>query len=238
MATYLAIKDIDQVIYIHIEDQHPDTLRFVRECEAWFGKEILILQSPHKTVESAVRGAGGKGWINGAGGAACTRLLKRDVRKAWEAAHPELYPLRYVWGMDVDERNRAKRLQEGMLEFQHLFPLIERGLDKALAHEMLCKSGIRRPEMYEKGYVNNNCVGCVKGGMGYWNKIRVDFPDVFAARARLEREVGASCIKGVFLDELAPDRGRCDAPIVDECGILCEQIMSESVRGGGGRVQA
>jgi hypothetical protein len=44
---------------------------------------------------------------------------------------------------------------------------------------------------------------------------------VFAARAKLERELGASCIKGVFLDELAPDAGRHEGPIVDECGILC-----------------
>ncbi len=69
---------------------------------------------------------------------------------------------------------------------------------------------------------NNNCIGCVKGGMAYWNKIRVDFPDVFEARARMEREVGRSCVKEVFLDELDPSRGRGDAPIVDDCGILCE----------------
>ncbi len=38
VATRLAIDEIDEVFYIHIDDQHPDTLRFVRECEAWFGK--------------------------------------------------------------------------------------------------------------------------------------------------------------------------------------------------------
>lgn len=59
--------------------------------------------------------------------------------------------------------------------------------------------------MYDLGYPNNNCVGCVKGGMGYWNKIRVDFPEVFERRARQEREIGHSCIKGVFLDELDPN---------------------------------
>jgi hypothetical protein len=62
----------------------------------------------------------------------------------------------------------------------------------------------------------------VKGGKGYWNKIRTDFPAVFAARAKLEREVGASCIKGVFLDELPPDAGRHEGPICDDCGIMCE----------------
>ncbi len=37
--------------------------------------------------------------------------------------------------------------------------------------------------MYDLGYPNNNCIGCVKGGMGYWNKIRKDFPEVFQKRA-------------------------------------------------------
>ena len=32
--------------------------------------------------------------------------------------------------------------------------------------------------MYDLGYPNNNCIGCIKGGMGYWNRIRKDFPDI------------------------------------------------------------
>ncbi len=221
VATRLAIDTIDQVFYIHIDDQHPDTLRFVRECEAWFGKPITILQSPYRTVETAVKQAGGRGWINGVGGAACTRWLKKRVRKEWEQEHADLFPLRYVWGIDAGEAPRADRIRNTMIEFDHAFPLIQRGIGKAEAHEILRASGIRRPAMYELGYHNNNCIGCVKGGKGYWNKIRVDFPDVFAARAKLEREVGASCINGVFLDELAPEAGRHQGPICDECGILC-----------------
>lgn len=81
--------------------------------------------------------------------------------------------------------------------------------------------GIRRPIMYDMGYPNNNCIGCVKGGMGYWNKIRVDFPEVFEKRAKLERELGSSCINGIYLDELEPDRGWMDMEIFPECGIMC-----------------
>jgi len=63
--------------------------------------------------------------------------------------------------------------------------------------------------------------------MAYWNKIRKDFPEVFEARAKLEREVGASCIKEVYLDELDPERGRDKPPIVDDCGIMCEILSLE-----------
>ena len=76
-----------------------------------------------------------------------------------------------------------------MFEFQHRFPLLEHGISKEEAHQILKASGIKRPVMYDLGYQNNNCVGCVKGGMAYWNKIRKDFPEVFEARAKLERDI-------------------------------------------------
>ena len=78
--------------------------------------------------------------------------------------------------------------------------------------------------MYDLGYKNNNCVGCVKGGMGYWNKIRVDCPDAFNARAETERMIGHSCLNGTFLDELNPKAGRKQDMIFDDCGIFCELI--------------
>lgn len=220
VATKLVIDQVDEIIYTHIEDQHPDTLRFVRDCEAWFGKPVTIILSPYKTVEAAVLGAGGKGYINGPAGAACTRRLKIRVRKDWEATQTE--QLRYVWGMDFSESDRAESLVQAIPDHEHMFPLIERKMSKVMTHEILKASGIKRPVMYDLGYPNNNCIGCVKGGQGYWNKIRQDFPEVFDARAKLERSVGASCINGMYLDKLNPARGRKLKIILDNCGIMCE----------------
>lgn len=81
VATKLLIEEIDQIIYTHIDDQHPDTLRFVQDCESWFGRRIDILKSPYASVENACRASGGRGYINGVHGAACTKILKRRVRK-------------------------------------------------------------------------------------------------------------------------------------------------------------
>lgn len=51
MAGYLA-GDVDEWIYIDIDDQHPDSMRFIRDCEAAVGKEIRILRSKeYKCVE-------------------------------------------------------------------------------------------------------------------------------------------------------------------------------------------
>ena len=67
---------------------------------------------------------------------------------------------------------------------------------------IISEAGIELPAMYRLGYSNNNCVGCVKGGMGYWNKIRKDFPDIFQRTVELENKAGHSCIKGKFLKDL------------------------------------
>ena len=86
--------------------------------------------------------------------------------------------------------------------------------------------GIPMPVMYQLGYQNNNCIGCVKGGMGYFNKIRKDFPVQFNKLAVLERKLGFAINKDkngmVFLDQLDPNRGnyKDDAPAA--CGFVCE----------------
>jgi hypothetical protein len=147
--------------------------------------------------------------------------LKRRVRKEWESYEQE--DLKYVWGMDSSKREkvRAKRVVQNNPQAKHYFPLIAKDISKEHAHQILKASGIKRPWMYDR-YENNNCVGCVKGGKNYWGRIRKDFPGVFKSRAELERIIGASCINGMFLDEL-PERFDGKAkPVCDDCGIFCE----------------
>ena len=216
IATYLARDILDQVIYTHIKDQHEDTLRFLHDSERAIGGEIDMLISPYESVSNVIETFR---FINGPYGAKCTDILKKRVRKEWEYGKKNLT---YIWGYDVTEKHRAYRLLEAMPEQKHIFPLIERGLTKEDCHGMLRNLGIKRPAMYNLGYRNNNCIGCVKGGMGYWNKIRVDFPEVFAQRARQEREIGRTCINGIYLDELDPNRGRIENEVMEECSIMCQ----------------
>lgn len=227
VATKLVVNECDHIIYEHIDDQHPDTLRFVYDCEKWFGKPITILRSPYRTVEACCRAAQ---YVVGPSGAPCSKWMKRRVRVEWEMENRFFCTFRYVWGMDSRESARADRLVASMPEDKHLFPLIQRGISKAQAHGMLDAAGIRRPAMYDLGFPNNNCIGCVHGGKGYWNLIRVTFPDVFKARAALEREIGASCINGTFLDELDPDAGRVQGPLIQECGPWCAHDTWEGER--------
>lgn len=216
MAAYLSKPD--EIIYIHIDDQHEDSLRYLHDCEKLLGKEIKILQSRYKTVDEAIRASG---IVKTPHWAPCTDYLKKRVRKEWELTQTGI-ELTYVWGFDLSEIDRMERLIDGMPQFKHEFPLIDAGMTKQDVHGRCRMLGLNRPVMYDLGYSNNNCIGCVKGGMGYWNRIRVDFPEVFKLRAEREREIGGRCLKECFLDELEPNRGRMEDEIIEDCGIFCQ----------------
>ena len=225
IAGYLVKDTVDEFIYTNIENQHPDSLRFIRDCEKVLGKKITILESPYKSVDNVIQQFR---FINGPYGAKCTEVLKKRVRKEYEdkLRKQGVKDIIYVWGFDCSkrERARAERTVESMPQFEHEFPLIDNNLTKEDCHGLLRQLGIKRPEMYDLGYRNNNCIGCVKGGKGYWNKIRKDFPEVFKQRAEEERMVGHSCIKGVFLDELNPTEGRIEDEVMEECSIMCQLV--------------
>ncbi len=224
IAAYLIKDEIDEFYYIDINDQHPDSMRFIKDCEKLLGKEIKVLKSNiYNSVEDACL-AGGMIRNARTGYAFCTDYLKKRVRKEqFELLHKG-DEISYVWGMDCSsrERARAERVKLAQPEYNHRFPLIELSLTKQDCHAMSRRLGLKRPIMYDLGYQNNNCVGCIKGGMGYLNKIRNDFPEVFKARAELERRLGCRCLKECYLDELNPKCGKVEEEIMEDCGIFCE----------------
>lgn len=220
-----------RIIYIETNSSHNDNHRFIADCEHWFGRKIEIWSSNkyHDVADVIAK----KKFINSPHGAPCTDELKKKVRyqieqecKSWDGQ---------VWGFDwcAKEINRAIRFKQQYPNTKPLFPLIERHITKQDAIGILWRAGIEIPVMYRLGYHNNNCIGCVKGGIGYWNKIRRDFPDVFWRMAKLEREIGATCLKDrdglIWLDSLNPNRGDQGKPISVECGIVCEIEFSEMI---------
>jgi hypothetical protein len=236
VACRLAIEKYSNVrlIYIHIGSHHEDTLRFKSDCEKWYEHEIEIWQSDkYDNQFDVIRDTK---YVNGAYGARCTKELKKEVRSRVER---EIEWTNQVWGFEFEQTqiNRAIRFQEQYEYTNPIFPLIENKLSKNECAGIIISAGIRIPEMYKLGYNNNNCIGCVKGGAGYWNKIRVDFPETFKEMAEVEREVGATCLKNedgkIYLDELDPKAGNPTEVVLPECGIFCQvdfaHIMSPKV---------
>ena len=217
--------NVDKWIYIDIEDQHTDTIRFINDFESEYNVKVIKLKPLYKNVENCIKIFGGFRNAH-TGFAPCTNWLKKRVRKEFELQNSNL-EITYIWGFDSKEIKRAERIIESNQHVNHVFPLIENGISKEECHGIFNKMfNFRRPIMYDMGYPNNNCIGCIKGGMGYWNRIRVDFPEVFEKRAKLERKLGYSILKdrkgNIFLDELEPHRGNMDMEIFPDCGIMCD----------------
>jgi len=210
------------IYYFVTGSEHPDNKRFIKDCENWYGKNIIQVQSikykNHIDVALKTR------WINGPSGARCTLELKKEMRFFIEKhCHYD----HQIMGFEFEPREieRAIKFKREYPDTNPVFPLIDEKLTKAECLYLLEKQGIEKPEMYKLGYHNNNCIGCFKGGMGYWNKIRKDFPEWFMKIAEMERSIGASCLKDkagrVYLDELDPNRGRHSGEIMPECGVFC-----------------
>lgn len=199
-----------------VESEHPDNWRFARDVSKWLNHPIVELTHPkYKDSWSVFEG---ERFLNGPHGAKCTVILKKRVRKAFEQDGDI-----HIFGFTKNEEERASRFVANNFEIKCRFPLIERGIGKTECFEILQGVGLELPLMYRLGYKNANCIMCVKGGMGYANKVRRDFPDDFWRMARLERKLGASCINGVFLDELDPNAGRNEDLNLPECGLFCGQ---------------
>lgn len=209
-------------------DEHPDNARLLVDCERWYGQPIERLHARgYRGVEDVWEQ---RQYVAGIAGAPCTTYLKKKVRNSFQREDDI-----QVFGFDAGEPHRSQRFLTNNPGINAVFPLIERGLSHADCLAILAEQQIAIPAMYALGYRNNNCLGCVKGGAGYWNKIRRDFPDVFARRAAQTRRLGARLLsisvagerKRIFLDELPLDAGRYEAEEVIECGVGCDGAMKE-----------
>lgn len=223
VATKLAIAENNKrdnpqpltVVYTKVQEEHPDNDRFLKECQDWFGVEIKILinQTFNGSIYEVFKTNSLK---YGATRAPCSRKLKKQLREKYQRMTDT-----HVFGFTADELIRHSRFIDANNDVKTWDILIDKNLRKNDCLAMVARAGIELPVMYKMGYDHNNCIGCVKGGMGYWNKIRVDFPDVFERMAKLERIKNETLFKDCFLDELDPNRGHGMKEPNIECSVFC-----------------
>lgn len=222
IATVLAaIKHGDiRAVYCMVRDEHEDNVRFMDDFTRTFGIPVEVTMN--KQYDGSIYNVFLKRkYISNQHGAPCTSLLKKEVRRQYE--RPDDLQ---VFGFTVEEQHRADRFIDANNHVREWFPLIDNSVTKKDCLDLIVAAGIELPVMYKLGYSNNNCIGCVKGKMGYWNKIRVDFPDRFQKMARLERTLGHAINKDkkgpIYLDELDPKRGHLLQDMPGDCGFTCE----------------
>ncbi|UTJ46151.1 hypothetical protein NLZ15_14970 [Atlantibacter subterranea] len=226
---YSATHDI-RVLNNPVAEEDADNVRFLSDVEKWLGVKIERVVNPMFPSSSAVEVWDHQQYMSGIAGAPCTRALKKLARKHWEKSNRcDLM----VMGFTVDEEDRSNNFIK--TEGRDLLPvLIDAGLTKGDCFMILLEAGITLPRIYQLGYPNANCIGCVKAtSPTYWNHVRKVHPAVFAQRAEQSRRIGAKLVrhKGVrmFLDELPPDAtGRPMKDMNFECGIFCQPRDEEA----------
>jgi|TARA_R110000751_G_scaffold34765_1_gene86087 hypothetical protein len=205
-----------------IAEEEADNRRFLHDVEKWLGVTIEDVRNPTYPNGSCVEVWETRKFMSGVGGAPCTSNLKFNARLKWEAKNPCDW---LVMGFTVDEAHRHDSLVE--IEPKLLPVLIDENITKEECFKIVNAAGLKLPSMYEKGYPNANCPGCVKAtSPTYWNLVRVQHPEVFAARAEQSRRLGAKLVrvKGerIYLDDLDPKAtGRPLKEMKIECGIFC-----------------
>ncbi len=176
------------VILLDTGNEHADTYRFLRDCEAWYGLPIEKLSSTvYKNIQDT--------WythlsLNTATGAICSYMLKRRVREVWEKTNEYEHQ---VFGFEYSKKelNRAKALELNHPQTRPIFPLIDGEMTKEECIQYVKKAGVKIPQAYSMGFKNNNCLntGCVQGGIGYWKKIKKEMPHLFDSMAKVEHEL-------------------------------------------------
>ena len=208
-----------------VVEEDDDNRRFLRDVAAWLGHPIETVTNSKYPSASAVEVWARRRFMSGPTGAPCTIELKKRARQDWEARNHADW---HVLGFTADEAARHKRFV--LTERENVIPvLIDANITKQDCYRILTAAGLRLPRIYSLGYPNANCIGCVKAtSPTYWNLVRQQHPDVFAARAAQSRELGVRLVrhKGqrVFLDELPADaKGQPLKNLDFECGIFCEE---------------
>lgn len=215
-----------RVVNNPIAEEDSDNIRFLHDVEKWLGVKIETAVNSKYRLASAREVWAKRKFMSGPKGAPCTLELKKKARQQWEN---ENKPDFHVLGFTYDEQHRHERFISS--ERSNVLPvLIDEHITKQMCFDLIKDSGIKLPRIYELGYPNANCIGCVKAtSPTYWNHVRSTHAEVFADRSAQSRELRARLVrvnnKRIFLDELPETAmGRPMTEYDVECGIFCEDI--------------
>ncbi|MSA63218.1 hypothetical protein GT646_07465 [Clostridium butyricum] len=191
---------------ISSEVEDKDIKRFKQEIADYLGIKITYANMEgweNKTPLRVCKELGGFKFGNGP--VLCTYNLKTKPFHKWL---DDNYPvekgqvredIRIVYGFDKEETNRIQRRIGVMINqgYKCEFPLAF--WDRTI--EATEDIGIKRPIVYEL-FRHANCKGCLKAGKQQWYLTYCLYPKLWEEAKEVEKEIGYSILKDVFLEEL------------------------------------
>lgn len=159
-----------------IEDE--DLYRFLDETSAEMGVELVRI-ADGRTPWEVYRD---ERFLGNSRLAPCSHELKQKPARKWIEEHFAPDECVLYLGIDWTESHRIAAPTKNWLPYTVKFPMAEEPY--VTKDEMLTeleRLGIRRPRLYEMGFVHNNCGGfCCRAGQGHFANLLKQLPDRFA----------------------------------------------------------
>ncbi len=112
----------------------------------------------------------------------CSRVLKRELLRKWLDDNCDPAETIVCLGIDWTEMHRFERAKPLWEPYTLEAPLCEPPyVDRDEVFAELARHGIRRPRLYEMGFVHNNCGGfCIKAGHASFKRLLQKLPERYA----------------------------------------------------------
>lgn len=169
-----------------IED--PDLYRFLDQTTELLGVPLTRL-ADGRTPWQVFRD---KRFIGNSRVDPCSKILKRDLCDKWLRDNCDPNDTVVVLGLDWTETHRidGARGRYDSMGWRTEYPLNEAPwFKKEATLASLEEQGVPTPRLYKMGFAHNNCGGfCIKAGMGHFERLLKELPEVYAEHEAEELE--------------------------------------------------
>jgi hypothetical protein len=232
-----------------VED--PDNWRFAHECVQMMGGVEWVILADGRTPMQA--GLDAKCVPNNRM-AVCSRVLKRDLIRAYMDEHFDPADSIVYLGFDWTEQHRFDKSVGPWEPWRIAAPLMEPPfLTKSQILDAMRERGIEPPRLYKAGFSHANCGGaCVRGGQAAWRRLLFHDPhtyelwefqedhsrevlgkDVAILRERSGPDAGKALPLGVFRERIQSNASLFDVEDEGACGCFMEEETAVASRLGG-----
>ena len=207
-----AVEGPDEVLALTADTlvEAPDNWRFARDVITWLGCRWVVLADGRTPM-----GVGkDKRVVPNNRMAVCSRILKRELLRAWIDKNCDPVTDVIALGYDWTEPHRIEKARPLWKPFEVIAPLMEAPLvQKAdLLEQWPAEYGIEPPDLYADGFAHANCGGaCVRGGQAQWELLLRKRPATYAKWEADEQIIRTMLGKDVSI--LRSRRGGTTTPI-------------------------